>query len=86
MSEERSIWVWVINRADRPGDIFGAMRRCERAHWTDDSARAEVIRLANEMRIGRIKWDEVDNRTWVGRTDLGYTVVVTSVLLPHGPP
>jgi hypothetical protein len=34
------------------------------------------------MRIGRIKWDEVDNRTWVGRTDLGYTVVVTSVLMP----
>ena len=82
MSTEQSIWVWVINRPDKPGDIFGALRRCERAHWADDSARAEVNRVANEMRIGRIKWDEIDNRTWVGRTDLGYTVVVTSVLMP----
>jgi len=39
MRKDRSIWVWVINR-DRPAGIFGALRRCDRAHWTDDGARA----------------------------------------------
>ena len=83
MRKDRSIWVWVINR-DRPAGIFGALRRCDRAHWTDDGARAEVNQVADEMHLGHVKWDEVDDRTWVGRSDLGYVIVVTSVLLPHG--
>ena len=83
MRKDRSIWVWVINRPDRRGDIFGAIRRCERAHWTEDSARAEVNSLADGIQLGHVKWDEVDDRTWVGRSDLGYVIVVTSVLLPH---
>jgi hypothetical protein len=86
MSTEQSIWVWVIKRPDVPGAIFGALRRCERAHWSDDSARAEVNGHAAEMQIGPVRWEEVDDRTWVGRTDLAYVVVVTSVLLPPGQP
>jgi hypothetical protein len=69
---DRPIWVWLINNPDRPGDIFGALRRCNRAHWTAEAARTELHARADEMRIGRIKWDEVDDRTWVGRSDLGY--------------
>jgi hypothetical protein len=34
------------------------------------------------MRIDRITWDEIDERTIVGRSELGYLAVVTSVLLP----
>jgi hypothetical protein len=33
--------------------------------------------VADEMRIGRISWDEVDDRRVVGRTELGYLAVVT---------
>jgi hypothetical protein len=83
MSEERSIWVWVINRPDTRQDVFGAMRRCDRAHWTAVSARAEVMVHVWELELGRVKWDEVDDRTWVGRSALGYMIVVASVLLPH---
>jgi hypothetical protein len=86
MKNNRSVWVWVINRRDLPGDIFGALRRCEHAHWTDDQARAEVNNIAEEMRLGRVKWDEIDDRTWVGLTDLNYAIVVTSVLMPQGDP
>jgi len=82
MSTDQSIWVWVINRPDKPGDIFGALWRCDRAHRTAISARAEVMVHVMDHQLGRVHWAEVDDRTWVGRSDLGYVVVVTSVLLP----
>ena len=77
----RSIWVWMIYQLDTR-EIFGAIRRCERAHWTAEQAREELQGLADEMQIGRITWDEVDHRTVIGRSELGYLAVVTSVLLP----
>jgi len=61
--------------------IVGGVRRCDRAFWSDDEARAEV-KTAEEMRIGAVHWDEVDERTWVGHSDVGYIAVVTSVRLP----
>jgi hypothetical protein len=85
IKREQPIWVWMIYQLESR-TIFGAMKRCDRALWTDDEARAEVNVAADEMQIGRIRWDEVDERTWVGRTDLNYIVVVTSVLLPLGEP
>ena len=42
--------------------------------------------VADEMRIGRMIWDEIDKRTITGRSELGYLAVVTSVLLPSKPP
>jgi hypothetical protein len=79
MREDQStIWVW-----------FSGMHRCERAHWSDEAARAEVNSLAEDMNIGRINWSQVDDRTWVGSTApeaTPFVVVVTSVLLPHTPP
>jgi hypothetical protein len=63
-------------------EIFGAIQRCERAHWTAEQAREELQGLADEMQIGRITWDEVDDRTVIGRSELDYLAVVTSVLLP----
>jgi hypothetical protein len=35
-------------------EIFGAIRRCERAYWTAEHAREELQGLADEMQIGRI--------------------------------
>jgi hypothetical protein len=85
IKSEQPIWVWMIYQLDTRA-LFGAVARCDHAYWTDDEARAAVHVAADEMHIGRIKWDEVDERTWVGRTDLGYIVVVTSVRLPLGEP
>ena len=68
---DRSIWVWMIYQLDTR-EIFGAIRRCERAHWTAEQAREELQGLADEMQIGRITWDEVDHRTVIGRSELGY--------------
>ena len=59
-----------------------AIARQRRSHWTAAQAREELHSVADEMRIGRITWDEVDDRRVVGRTQLGYLAVATSVLLP----
>ena len=69
---DRSIWVWMIYQRDTR-EIFGAIRRCERAHWTAEQAREQLQGLADEMQIGRITWDEVDHRTVIGRSELGYS-------------
>ena len=50
---DRSIWVWMIYQLDTR-EIFGAIRRCDRAHWTAEQAREQLQGLADEMQIGRI--------------------------------
>jgi hypothetical protein len=83
--DEHPFWVWGIFQPESRA-IFGAIRRCERAYWTAAEAREEVQTVADEMRIGRITWDQVDDRTFVGRTALDYIVAVSGVLPPLGQP
>jgi hypothetical protein len=80
---QSSIWIWAIYRPDST-DILGAIRRCERARWTSHEARDDTLAAAAELKLGHVRWDLLDERTEVGRSDLGYVCVITSVLLPDG--
>ena len=82
MAKERSVWVWMLYRIDHQSEAFGAIRRCEYVRWTAGEAVEEVGKVADEMRIGRFRWDHVDTRTLVGRTELDYMAIVTSAKLP----
>ena len=50
----RNIWVWMIYQLNTR-EIFGAIRRCERAYWTAEQPREELEGLANEMQIDRMR-------------------------------
>jgi hypothetical protein len=83
---EHPVWVWMIYDPELKHTVFGGRWRCERCYWSAHLAREEVHNIADGQRLGRVKWDIVDDRTQVGRTELGFMAVVTSVLPPLGDP
>lgn len=66
-------------------DVFGAVRGSSRLHWTPRAAREEAQDWIEEMRIGPISWESIDDQIMIGRTRT-HCVVIRSILLPLGEP
>jgi hypothetical protein len=75
------VWLWVVYRVDSDA-VFGAIRRAERLYRTAEEARDVVGQVADEMGADKVRWDQTDEATWVGRTTR-YVCVVSSIRLPE---
>ena len=81
---ERQVWAATL-LATGQTDVFGAVRRSPRLHWSFDGAKLEAEGWAEEMSAGPIAWARIENEIAVGRIK-GHAVVLRSILLPLGPP
>jgi hypothetical protein len=81
---ERQVWAAML-LATGQTDVFGAVRRSPRLHWSFDGARLEAEGWAEEMSAGPIAWARIENGIAVGRIK-GHAVVLRSILLPLGKP
>jgi hypothetical protein len=59
----------------------GAIRASKRLHRTQMEARREAEHWAEEMRLGRVSWETVDDKSLVGHFG-DRAVVLHSMLLP----
>jgi hypothetical protein len=81
---ERHVWAAML-LATGQADVFGAVRRSPRLHWSFDGAKLEAEGWVEEMEAGPIAWARIEDGIAVGRTK-GHAVVLRSILLPLGPP
>ena len=86
MTQEANRCGWAATiLASGTADVFGAVRRSSRLHWTQGAAQAEAQAWATEMGHGEIFWGSLDDQMVIGRIP-GHAVVVRSILLPLGRP
>jgi hypothetical protein len=81
---ERHVWAAILFAIGQ-ADVFGEVRGSPRLHWSLDGAKIEAEGWAEEMGAGPIAWARVENGIAVGRIK-GHAVVLSSILLPLGPP
>jgi hypothetical protein len=62
--------------------VIGAMRGSKRLHWTQKGARAEAEKWVEEMQIGPITWEIVDDQVLIGRNS-AHVLILRSILLPQ---
>jgi hypothetical protein len=60
---------------------IGAIRASKRLHRTQIEARREAERWAEDMRLGPLRWELVDDQSLVGHCG-DRAVVLRSILLP----
>jgi hypothetical protein len=88
--EDRVVWGAVLFRTNNSEVVAGAIvRRSERLHWTNQAAKAEVVKWIRELSqtssAGNIEWQTTDDFI-IGRLpdDPNHVAVIRSMLLPLG--
>ena len=81
---DRHVWAAML-LATGQADVFGAVRRSPRLHWSFDGARLEAEGWVEEMRAGPIAWARIEDEIAVGRIK-GHAIVLRGILLPLGSP
>jgi hypothetical protein len=89
---DRVVWGAVLFRTTNPEVVAGAIvRRSERLHWTNQSAKEEVLRWMRESpqtnSAGETEWQSAED-VIIGRfpNDPNHVAVIRSMLLPLGRP
>ena len=73
-------WAAFVFAIGSPTAI-GAIRASKRLHRTQIEARKETERWVEEMRLGPLRWEMVDDQSLVGHCG-DRAVVLRSILLP----
>ena len=79
-ADNEVVWAAFIFAVGSPTAI-GAIRASKRLHRTQIEARREAERWAEEMRLGPLHWEIVDDQSIVGHCG-DRAVVLRSILLP----
>jgi hypothetical protein len=89
IKRDQHVWAAVLYRAG-VADMFGAVRVSPRLHWTEGAARKEAQGWIEEMQIGPIIWEWLDDQMVIGdQIVIGrngiYLIIIYGMLLPTGP-
>jgi hypothetical protein len=79
-ADRETVWAAFVFAVGSPTAI-GAIRASKRLHRTQIEARREAERWAEDMRLGPLRWEIVDDQSLVGRCD-DRAVVLRGILLP----
>jgi hypothetical protein len=80
MREDRRGYGWLILPFGTP-EVYGTVRTAERLHWTRAEAQEEAAAVAEQMNIGPITWETIDDDRTIGKAEM-YSIQIGSVLLP----
>ena len=78
--QSETVWAAFVFALGSPAAI-GAIRASKRLHRTQIEARREAERWAEDMRLGPLRWETVDDQSLVGHCG-DRAVVLRSILLP----
>jgi len=79
-ADSETVWAaFVFAVGSAPG--IGAIRASKRLHRMQIEARREAERWAEDMRLGTLRWEIVDDQSIVGHCG-DRAVVLRSILLP----
>jgi hypothetical protein len=81
--ENRRGWAAVLCRSG-VADVFGAARRSPRLHWTKRAAQEEAQGWIEDLRIGPMTWEVVDDDLLTVGRSRSYAAILYSILLPRG--
>jgi len=79
-ADSETVWAAFVFAVGSPPAI-GAIRASKRLHRTQIEARREAERWAEDMRLGTLRWEIVDDQSIVGHCG-DRAVVLRSILLP----
>ena len=79
-ADRETVWAAFVFAIGSPTAI-GAVRASRRLHRTQIEARREAERWAEEMSLGPLRWEIVDDQSLVGHCG-DRAVVLRSILLP----
>jgi hypothetical protein len=79
-ADSETVWAAFVFAIGSPTAI-GAIRASKRLHRTQIEARREAERWAEDLRLGPLRWEIVDDQSLVGHCG-DRAVVVRSILLP----
>jgi hypothetical protein len=79
-ADRETVWAAFVFAVGSPTAI-GAIRASKRLHRTQIEARREAERWAEEMCLGPLRWEIVDDQSLVGHCG-DRAVVLRSILLP----
>ena len=79
-ADSETVWAAFVFAVGSPAAI-GAIRASKRLHRTQIEARREAERWAEDMRLGPLRWELVDDQSLVGHCG-DRAVVLRSILLP----
>jgi hypothetical protein len=78
--DDEIAWAAFVFAVGSPSAI-GAIRASKRLHRTQIEARKEAERWAEEMRLGPLRWEIIDDQSVVGHCG-DRAFVLRSILLP----
>ena len=79
-ADSETVWAAFVFAVGSPTAI-GAIRASKRLHRTQIEARREAERWAEDMRLGPLRWEIVDDQSLVGHCG-DRAIVLRSILLP----
>jgi len=79
-ADSETVWAAFVFAVGSPPAI-GAIRASKRLHRMQIEARREAERWAEDMRLGTLRWEIVDDQSIVGHCG-DRAVVLRSILLP----